>query len=484
MTLPNTGDTNWGIPLNNYINGLQTAVSSHAANIPADPHGDRAYATSLVSPITSGVNAPNGFVKLGSTGTIANNLFPVGAIKSTFWDAQRDGGAAGNGSSDDTAAIQKVLTLAANAGGGEVWVPAGTYKLTSQLIIGAGTWLHLAPGAFMVRKAAPGKASPSWMIGNADYWASPPASTAAGSFIISGGVWDATGYTIDKVIDSSACVPMLFVGTSFAQVTQTEFISVSGSNSIRLLGCTGVTIEEIEFSGTQAAAGGTVPAVALYQNTTAHTPSGLAPSAYDNSVCNNILVRGTIFANGPGNAYPPANKLIAAGITSGDSLPGVVVVTENAISDGSNLASPVVDFSQVNYGQAYGNTFLNGWSGHAGNWQTLTLEHGWTGAVAYKLGVDGVVFMYIDGLNASSVISSSNASAVIVGTLPARYTPSAAVNTGPLVYQGNLVLSTTGNYNTPFLAIGSDGTVVMQTLHALPDPGVKFFGTVMFPLGV
>ena len=39
-------------------------------------------------------------------------------------------GATGNGSTDDTAAIQAALTAAGSAGGGRVHIPAGTYKIT------------------------------------------------------------------------------------------------------------------------------------------------------------------------------------------------------------------------------------------------------------------------------------------------------------------------------------------------------------------
>lgn len=57
----------------------------------------------------------------------------------------QDYGAAGNGTTDDTTAIQAAITGVSAAGGGVVYVPAGTYKLTAALsgpnlvsIIGAG----------------------------------------------------------------------------------------------------------------------------------------------------------------------------------------------------------------------------------------------------------------------------------------------------------------------------------------------------------
>ena len=50
-------------------------------------------------------------------------------------------GATGNGTTDDTTAIQAAITAAHNAGGGVVYLPAGTYKLSSALTIGTGVTL-------------------------------------------------------------------------------------------------------------------------------------------------------------------------------------------------------------------------------------------------------------------------------------------------------------------------------------------------------
>ena len=55
-------------------------------------------------------------------------------------------GATGNGSTDDTAAIQAALDAALAAGGGTVVIPSGTYKTTG-LTIGSNTTLLLAPDA-------------------------------------------------------------------------------------------------------------------------------------------------------------------------------------------------------------------------------------------------------------------------------------------------------------------------------------------------
>jgi len=51
-------------------------------------------------------------------------------------------GAAGNGSTDDTSAIQAAINAAATAGGGTVYFPGGTYRITAVLTLTAGVSLQ------------------------------------------------------------------------------------------------------------------------------------------------------------------------------------------------------------------------------------------------------------------------------------------------------------------------------------------------------
>jgi len=60
----------------------------------------------------------------------------------------RDFGAAGDGVTKDTAALQKALDAAATAGGGEVDFPAGTY-LTGSIELKSHVTINLAPGAII-----------------------------------------------------------------------------------------------------------------------------------------------------------------------------------------------------------------------------------------------------------------------------------------------------------------------------------------------
>lgn len=62
----------------------------------------------------------------------------------------QDYGAAGNGTHDDTAAIQSAITAAQAAGGGTVYLPSGTYKTTSTLLISGASMTLAGEGASSV----------------------------------------------------------------------------------------------------------------------------------------------------------------------------------------------------------------------------------------------------------------------------------------------------------------------------------------------
>lgn len=73
--------------------------------------------------------------------TAVNTVTPVNSLTARSlperfadWYNVKDYGAVGNGSTDDTAAIQAAIT-AAGVGGGTVWLPAGEYLVTSTLLM-------------------------------------------------------------------------------------------------------------------------------------------------------------------------------------------------------------------------------------------------------------------------------------------------------------------------------------------------------------
>lgn len=79
MVLPAEGSANWGVPLSAEITidetniaANATAISAHATGV--DPHGDRAYAATLITPITGNTNLANGYLVLDNTGHVPSAL--------------------------------------------------------------------------------------------------------------------------------------------------------------------------------------------------------------------------------------------------------------------------------------------------------------------------------------------------------------------------------------------------------------------------
>jgi hypothetical protein len=63
------------------------------------------------------------------------------SVPGPFFNVVSDYMAVGDGATDDTVAIQAALTAARTAGGGVVYFPPGTYRLSADLEVGAKTWL-------------------------------------------------------------------------------------------------------------------------------------------------------------------------------------------------------------------------------------------------------------------------------------------------------------------------------------------------------
>lgn len=72
---------------------------------------------------------------------LATKIMPVANVK------HPDYGAAGDGSTDDTAAIQAAIDAIEGEGGGIVWIPEGVYKVNTTLQIGAVTGNTILTGA-------------------------------------------------------------------------------------------------------------------------------------------------------------------------------------------------------------------------------------------------------------------------------------------------------------------------------------------------
>lgn len=311
-TPPTLGSTNWGTPLDTYMASILTEATTALNNISThevaiDPHGDRAYALGLISPVLNGTNSANGYVKLNSSGLVPNNLLPSAGGLSDVYDVSSSVyGAVGNGITDDTIAIQAALTAAATAGGGEVWVPNGVWAVSSPLVVGNNTWVHLSPGATMIRKINSGSGLlPGVMLTN--YNASTSLASVTGNILVSGGAWDATaGGT-----QTTACTMFQFANAAFCGVEQVEFVSLQNNTAIQLFGMESVVCRDLLFTGytpTLAYASVTSYAVQLCEANSTEMAAGLNSSMYSNVCCSQISLDNCIVAE-PLNGYAVSGSM-------------------------------------------------------------------------------------------------------------------------------------------------------------------------------
>lgn len=325
ITLPVDGQLDWGDELNTAINQVeadaanaQHTIDQHSANFPSDPHGDRAFANSLVSPLLAGVNLPNGLVQLNSDGTIPPQLIAQpGSVGGTFtnvYDVVATYGAPRNNGQDASAAIQRALDDAAAAGGGEVWVPAGVYSLADYVVIGSNTWLHLAEGAWMRRIV--GLSTPQFLLTNCRFGTNN--TPGQQNIMVSGGRWDTVG--IGSL--TAGCTAMFFIQVTKLTLKDMIINSVFNNCAIELNGCKVVKMEHIHFTGIGSNFfHPTVPACRLNSSSISTTLAGLANSLYNNAVCqavsmHHLGVDSTTFTN---NCYGAVagSDLHATGFTHG-----------------------------------------------------------------------------------------------------------------------------------------------------------------------
>ena len=293
MSLPNVGDSAWGVPLNDYITSVVLAQANTAeANIQshevaADPHGDRAYALSLVQPLTTGVNGPNGFLQLSNIGKIPTGVLPPGGGRTSAFDVVKDYGAPTNGTAAATD-IQNALNDAGTAGGGEVWVGDGNFGIDSTLYVPSNVWLHLSPGAVMTRIVNSGSGqAPVYMAANFNGNVS---SSGSGNILIDGGSWVFDG-------PGAAGIPMAFVGGTGIVVRGASVRTLQGSPAVLFAGCarssaTGLSYATATPVSARTAYASAPPAVRI-ETAASAVIAGLNSAMYTGAACTAIWVTGS-----------------------------------------------------------------------------------------------------------------------------------------------------------------------------------------------
>ena len=200
----------------------------------------------------------------------------------------QDYGATGNGTTDDTAAVQAALTAVGAAGGGTLYVPPGTYLLSSALSAGAGvSLLGAGPGVSVLSQSSTGANgityNPTALSGISVSGLSivgPGSGSGVGLLIeANGGGGQATSCVVENVAVKS-------MGSHGVQIVNGSGCSVSGLN-VSSLGGNGVTITGSGNSVSACTGGATVVltgtvAQAATVSATGNVQVGTASSLGDN----------------------------------------------------------------------------------------------------------------------------------------------------------------------------------------------------------
>jgi len=166
-----------------------------------------------------------GKVTLGSTST--QTLWPQ------WW------GAVGDGSADDTAAIQHALNAIRDSGGGEVELLRGRYLISEILRIYEGASLRCDPQTVILRGAAT-----SGIFINGDAGATYPGYEGHGNITIEGGVLDGN---LGSFPDAYSAVSIGHA--SRIVVRNVEFRDVSWAHALEINSSDDVLIEDCRFFG-------------------------------------------------------------------------------------------------------------------------------------------------------------------------------------------------------------------------------------------
>ncbi|MDT0381441.1 right-handed parallel beta-helix repeat-containing protein [Streptomyces sp. DSM 42041] len=193
----------------------------------------------------------------------------------------RDYGAAGDGVADDANAVQAALDQCVGAGGGQVLVPPGTYRLASlPLRVRRNTRLTLMPGAVFVRGTT------GTLLVNGDADQNFGGYTGHGNLVIEGGVWDMRA--TDAPTD-----PDMAISIGHAEnvvIRDLEIRDVGGYHAIELNSTRHGLIEGCRFLG-YLDTGGRAFSEAVQFDLAGRVTLFGAFGPYDHTVCQDVVMR-------------------------------------------------------------------------------------------------------------------------------------------------------------------------------------------------
>ena len=250
----------------------------------------------------------------------------------------RDFGAEGDGETDDTAAVQAAIDRVHDAGGGYVYLPAGTYRLNAVCVkqdvclYGDRTWSAEDPGSIGNTVLVPAGASVSCVV-----------DMGSG------------GYKNPGL--KNVCIDGLGLGTSVAGVASPGLASVTGNSmrveNVRIRNCSGVGLD---------ATNNAIASVKGCMVTGCGT--GLKLVGWDLFIYNNVIAgnKGDGISVSGGSAMSLCYNRIGWNDGCGVRFEGFARVSMTGNTFDSN-ASPGVYFSGSTNMALHGNLFIrNGWS--------------------------------------------------------------------------------------------------------------------------
>lgn len=470
-TLPVDGQTAWGdelnlgiLQVNTNATNAQNAINNHGSNTPADPHGDRAFAQSLVSPITTGVNGPNGYVKTNSQGAIPAGLITAvggaGGMYTDIFDAVATYGMA-TGGGDASVACQNACNAAGSAGGGIVWIGPGTFSFANYVVIPTNVWILMSEGTVINRRS--GSPTPSYLFTNVKFGTSNTPST---NIRITGGKIDATANGL-----TSACTPIFIIQSFHTIIEDTRIFSPYGNPAIELNGINTAFVKGCKFGGTNhnTFTANVIPAIRINISNTGTTPSGLAGSVYNQSVCNSVAITGCLVddelpgQSGPFGAFVASDLVSTNQISNGQFHTGIVITGNKMLYNGFPSLAGNGTWSGYS---VTGNVLPEG--GGSAGWIPMFPENGFNssgiGANAQWRYVNTGITGEVGGAESNASIFTAADAIEIIGD----------ITTGANVANGTVAFALTG---VPPGLFNIGQTVPVTMFNVAPPTGVRFFFT-------
>lgn len=210
----------------------------------------------------------------------------------------RDHGAVGDGTANDTTAIQAALNAARTAGGGTVVIPLGTYAVNDFLVVFSNTRIS-AYGA-TIRSVSTNKGILRNFLPNDSY----PVYSGNSGIVVEGGVWDGNAADQGQGTVTGVTNVMAFIHARDITIRDVVIRNISGAHGVEFNAIDSGRILNSRFEGFKDTTPSTRSFSEAVQLDIARSGSTSLPPN-DWTTCRNILIQGCWFG--------PSDRLEAAG---------------------------------------------------------------------------------------------------------------------------------------------------------------------------